>query len=82
LGGDDSDREENSGRGRPSACDDYIAAHDKQAEKRGNRVQSGSRLNTMYEAIDLVTLLWSPPESGHREELSSTQEQDWSRSKS
>jgi len=39
-----------------------------------NCAQSGSHLNTIDEAMDLVMLLWSQPGPEYREEPSSTQE--------
>jgi len=46
------------------------------AKKLANRkrVQSGSQLKTIEEAMDLVILLWSQSGPGHREEPSPTQE--------
>jgi hypothetical protein len=49
---------------------------DIRAEDRANRkrAQSGSQLNTIDEAMDLVILLWSQPGPGHREAPSPMQE--------
>jgi hypothetical protein len=50
-------------------------------EKEG-RTQSGSHLNTMGEAMEILMLLWAHPRSGHRGDPSSTQEEnDQSRDK-
>jgi hypothetical protein len=57
------------------------AARSRRPREKGAHTQTGSYLNTMEEALDLVMLLRSYRKSGRREEPSPTQEQDQSREK-
>jgi len=74
---DDADGEDDAGGGDDTDGGDATETPRDIRAKRWtnrNRTQSGSHLNTIDEAMDLVMLLWSQPGPGHREEPSSTQE--------
>jgi hypothetical protein len=76
-GGDNLDRESLTppkGKGKERA-------QSSRAQGKEGRTQSGSHLNTMGEAMEILMHLWAHPMSGHRGDPSSTQENDQSRDK-